>query len=115
MEQVPPRPMTPFDCLNTPGWLHTLKLMLPYIPPNIQRTFAMFIRFQEMRYTLEHFKVFRNRSFSENLFNDLKPYMEPSDLEMMEQMESMMSMLEIMQNMKGDFFNEFMDESSCDE
>ena len=115
MERVPPKPMTPFDLLNTPEWLHTMKLIVPYIPPHIQRTFAMFIRFQEMRYTMEHFKVCHNHSFSENIINDLKPYMESSDLEMMEQMESMMSMMEMMQNMKGDLFNDFMDESSCDE
>ena len=115
MEQVPPKPMTLFDSMNTPQWIHSLKLMLPYMPSGIQRTFAVFIRFQEMRYTMEHFKAFSSHSSPENIFNDLKPYMEPSDLEMMEQMESMMSMMEMMQNMKGDFFNEFMDESSGNE
>ena len=115
MEQIPPKPMTLFDSMNTPQWLHTMKLLLPYVPVNIQHTFALFIRFQEMRYTMEHFKAFQNHSSPENILCDLKPYMEASDLEIMEQMESMMSMMEMMKNMKGDFFNEFVDESSGNE
>lgn len=129
MEQNPPKLMTPFDRTTTPDWLYMIKLMLPYTPENFQHSLAVFIRFQEMQYTLRYFQGFSKKKGSNNIMNDLKPYMEPSAQEMMEQMESMMSMMEMVQmmnenasdnsegfnpmdmfsdlfNMKGDYNNE---------
>ena len=80
MEQNPPKPMTPFDNLVTPPFLYTLKLLLPYTPPSIQRFFGVYIKFLELR---------------------LKPYMNPSEKEMMEQMSGMMNMMEMVQNMQN--------------
>jgi len=121
--------MTPFDCTTTPDWLYIIKLMLPYTPEKLQHSLAVFIRFQEMQYTLRYFHGFSKKKVSDNILNDIKPYMEPSAQEMMEQMESMMSMMEMMRlmtentsdnsdgfnpmnmfsdlfNMKGDYNNE---------
>ena len=101
MEQNPRKLMTPFDCTTTPDWLYMIKLMLPYTPENIQHSLAVFIRFQEMKYTLSHFQGFSKKSFSDTILNDIKPYMEPSAQEMMEQMESIMNMMEMMQTMQN--------------
>ena len=141
MERNPPKPMTPFDCITTPDWLYMFKLMNPYTPANIQHSLALFIRFQEMQYTMRHFHGFSKSKPSNSILNDIRPYMDPSAQEMMEQMESLMNMMEMMQsfqentpdnssdpsgfnpmdilsdmfNMKGDFEHERMDESPGNE
>lgn len=99
MENNPPKLMTPFDRTTTPDWLYMIKLMLPYTPEKIQHSLAVFIRFQEMQHTLRYFHGFAKKNISNNILNDIKPYMEPSAQEMMEQMESMMSMMDMMQMM----------------
>ena len=109
MEQNPPKLMTPFDRTTTPDWLYMIKLMLPYTPEKLQHSLAVFIRFQEMQYTLKYFQGFSKEKGSDNILSDIKPYMEPSAQEMMEQMESMMNMLEMMQSMQDFPLNNFED------
>lgn len=92
--------MTPFDCQTIPQWIYMLKLLLPYTPEKYQHTLAIFIRFQEMQFTLKHFKGFRNVKHLDNIINDVKPYMDSATQDMMEQMESVMSMLDMMQMMQ---------------
>ena len=58
MEKFPPRPMTPFDELVTPPFLYTLKLLLPYIPAPAQRSLAIFLKFFELKNTMEIFYGF---------------------------------------------------------
>ena len=93
MEQNPPKPMTPFDNLVTPPFLYTLKLLLPYTPPSMQRFFGIYIKFLELRHTMEYFQGFS--SSPANILEGLKPYMGPAEKEMMEQMEMMMNMMEM--------------------
>ena len=100
MEQNPPKLMTPFDCQTTPQWLYMLKLMLPYTPDNLQHSLAVFIRFQEMQYTMKYFNKCSKKHSHNTVLHDIKPYMDSSTQEMMEQMESMMSMMELLQNMQ---------------
>lgn len=104
MEKTPPRPMTPLDELVTPHFLYILKLLLPYVPPAMQRTCAIFLKFFELKRTMELFYGFdenRKENSSSNILSDLKPYMNPKEREMMEQMESMMNMMEMMQQMQN--------------
>lgn len=97
MEHNIPKLMTPFDCQTTPQWLYMLKLMLPYTPDNLQHSLAIFIRFQEIQYTMKHFKRFSKKKSQNMILTDIKPYMDPSTQEMMEQMESIMNMMEMME------------------
>ena len=99
MEQNPPKPMTPFDNLVTPPFLYTLKLMLPYTPPSVQRFFGIYIKFLELRHTMEYFQGFS--SSPANILEGLKPYMGPAEKEMMEQMSSMMNMMEMVRSMQS--------------
>ncbi len=99
MEQNPPKPMTPFDNLVTPPFLYTLKLMLPYTPPSVQRFFGIYIKFLELRHTMEYFQGFS--SSPANILEGLKPYMGPAEKEMMEQMSSMMNMMEMVRGMQS--------------
>lgn len=100
MEQHPPKPMTPFDNLVTPPFLYTLKLLLPYTPPSIQRFFGVYIKFLELRHTMEVFQGFTSDPSPSNILEGLKPYMDPAEKEMMEQMSGMMNMMEMVQNMQ---------------
>ncbi len=101
MERPPLKPMTPFDNLVTPPFLYTLKLLLPYTPASAQRFLAIYIKFLELRYAMEHFRGFPSDTSSQNILEGLKPYMSPSEKEMMEQMSSMMNMMEMVQNMQA--------------
>ena len=102
MEQKPPRLMTPFDSLITPPGLYTLKLLLPYTPPSAQHFLAVYIKFAELSYTMEHFRGFPAASRPLELFSELKAYMSPEERENLEQMETMMNMMEMMQTMNSD-------------
>lgn len=95
--------MTPFDELVTPPFIYTLKLLLPYVPPAMQRTCGIFLKFFELKITMEHFLGFdntRSPGSSGDILNELKPYMDPKEKEMMEQIEGMMNMMEMMQMMQ---------------
>lgn len=96
MEHKPQKPMTPFDNMVTPPNLYTLKLMLPYTPSSNQKFIAVYIKFLELRYTMENFRGIPDRSHG--ILEDLKPYMAPEEKEMMEQMEMMMNMMEMVQS-----------------
>ena len=90
MNQKFPKPMTPFDSLVTPHHLYLMKLLLPYVPPAFQRMLACYIKFMEFQYTLEHFQGFSSSSDeTSHILNDLKPYMDPGEQEMMEMASSM--------------------------
>ena len=99
MEQNTLKPMTPFDNLVTPPFLYTLKLLLPYTPPSVQRFFGIYIKFLEFRHTLEYFQGFS--SSPSNILEGLKPYMNPAEKEMMEQMSGMMNMMEMVRSMQS--------------
>lgn len=101
MEQKPPRPMTPFDNLVTPPHLYTLKLMLPYTPPSVQRMLGIYIKFLELRHTMEYFHGFPASSSPSSILEELKEYMGPEEREQMEQMEGIMNMMEMMQSMQS--------------
>ena len=100
MEQNSLKPMTPFDNLVTPPFLYTLKLLLPYTPPSVQRFFGIYSKFLELRHTMEYFQGF-DFSSPANILEGLKPYMEPAEKEMMEQMSSMMNMMEMVRGMQS--------------
>ena len=103
MEKFPPKPMTPLDELVTPPFLYTMKLLLPYVPAPAQRMLAIFLKFFELKRTMEIFYGFGKggKDISpDTILNDLKPYMNPDEQEMMEQMEGMKNMMEMMQQMQ---------------
>lgn len=101
--------MTPFDEYISNQSLQMLKLMIPFLPPQNQRMFAVYIKFLELRHTLAFFRGMRQKEHSpEDIFNTIKPYMSPSDAESFDQMMNMMSMMSMvqeMQNMSGEDFD----------
>ena len=101
MEERTPKPMTPFDCMVTPTYLYTMKLMLPYTPTSMQRMLGIYIKFQELQHTMQYFYGFREDYPPSSMLERLKNFMEPSEREKMEQMMQMMNMMEMVQNLQS--------------
>ena len=101
MEHESPKLMTPFDCQTIPQWIYILKILLPYTPLSLQHSLAVFIRIQEMQFTMKHFHNFSPKIPSHNIINDVKPFMDSETQEMLEQMESIISMMDMMQMMQN--------------
>lgn len=97
--------MTPFDEYISNQSLQMMKLIIPFLPPQNQRMFAVYVKFLELRHTLSFFRSMRQKEHTpEDLLQTIKPYLSPSDVESFDQMMSMMSMVQEMQNMsEGDF------------
>ena len=100
--------MTPFDEYISNQPLQMMKLLIPFLPPQNQRMFAVYVKFLELRHTLSFFRGMRQKAHSpEDIFDSIKPYMSPSDAESFDQMMNMMSMMSMVQEMQnmsdGDF------------
>ena len=109
MEQKPPKPQTPFDSLVIPQQLQMMKLLLPYISSSTQSMLAIFIKFQELKYTIRYFKSseFLLKIQSENkdqlsfmnMIEEFIPYLEKEQGDMIQNVLSAMQMMEMAQNM----------------
>ena len=107
MEWKTPQKMTPLDLAVTDKNLQALKLLLPYVPSDIQPMLGIYVKFAEFQNTLSYFRFFTRSSLHknlsmENVMNDLKNYYPEKDFEMMENMVQAMNMMEMMQNMNMD-------------
>lgn len=111
MERRPPLPMTPFDSMVTTPGLQMMKLMLPYLPSAFRRMLAFYIKFTELNNTI-HIFFSQNGSTTEKdmpfekqqlspagILEDLRPYMEESDANMLDSILSAMNMMEMMKGM----------------
>ena len=94
-----PKLMTPFDMLVTSSSLYTLKLMLPFAPASMQRSLAIYIKFSELKATMEHFYGFLNTDHPGSVLEQLKSCLSPEEQTQMSQMEELMNMMEMMQTM----------------
>ena len=45
-----------FDALYTNNQIQKLKVLLPYIDPSMQKNMAVYIKYMELKYTMELFK-----------------------------------------------------------
>ena len=101
MEYKESKLMTPFDCLVTPSYLYTLKLLLPYTPVSTQHFLACYIKILELYYTISSFQGFPAQKDSGQILTELKSYMEKRDLDKMEQIETLMNMMDMIQSMQS--------------
>ena len=115
--------LTPFDKLTSTPDLQLIKLLIPYISPYMRQTIAVFIKFTELKNTMQYFssRIPEKEEFSGmQIFEEILPYM-PNELS--EQFEQMKGMMEMMQgqdlsdmfqmfSQEGADSNERMDESS---
>jgi leucyl aminopeptidase len=71
------------------------------MPVSMQHMLAVYIKFMEFQYTLEHFRGFPERAESQNILDDLKIYLSPEERNQMEQMQNMMHMMDMVQNLQN--------------
>ena len=88
-----------------------MKLMLPYLPSAFRRMLAFYIKFTELNNTIHIFfsqngsstgkdMPFEKHQISpSDILEDLRPYMEESDANMMDSILSAMNMMEMMKGM----------------
>lgn len=105
-----------FDSLFTTNQLQMLKILLPCLPPSSQGGLAVYIKMQELQYTLEYMKHHtKNQPLlpppeENDIFDQLFPYCSPSQKdqilqfqEMSRQMESIRDAVEMAQMMQDMF------------
>lgn len=102
------KPMTPFDELVSPSDFFYLKLLIPYVPKQMQRFLGIYIKYNEFMNTLHSFYGFPDSDFANifdnpiDIFENLKPYLSPEEFDKFEQIESLLSMIEMMKMMQQD-------------
>lgn len=99
-----------FDALYTTNQMQKLKVLLPYIEPSMQKHLAVYIKYQELRYTLRHT---REHPFTlcgcggsqpekpdfRGLCRELCRYCGPEEIRQLEQLGNLFQTMETMQEM----------------
>ncbi len=94
--------MTPFDCRIATQSLQLTKLLIPYLPRETQRIMAIYVKFMEFQNTWSSFRAFKQKSYTtQDIFQELRPFMPPSTSESIDNLMNMMSMMEMMQSMQN--------------
>ncbi len=98
-----------FDALYTNNQIQKLKVLLPYIDPSMQKNMAVYIKYMELKYTMELFKKHpfhicaasgeTEKPDLKKLCRELKPYSTEAEVKQLEQMESMFQTMEMYQEM----------------
>lgn len=109
MEKKPPVMMTPFDCMVTNEMLQTMKLMIPYLPPDLQRMAGIYAKFTELQNAIACFqppyhdsrrrRLRQKKLDMETFTKELAPYLSPDAASSVETLRQAMSMMEMMQSM----------------
>lgn len=99
--------MTPFDCRIATQSLQLTKLIIPYLPRETQHTMAVYVKFMELQNTWSFFQAFNEKTqTTQDIIQELRPYMPPSACDSIDNLMNMMSMMEMMQsfqeNSEGD-------------
>ena len=110
MEKKPPLKMTPFDLMVTTELLQTMKLMIPYLPPDLQRMAGIYAKLSELQNAIYYFQPpyydSRRRRLRQKkldihtLMDDLRPYLTKEACEMFDNMEQAVEMMQMMQGMQ---------------
>ena len=114
MNQMPP--MTPLDYKVSSKELNMLKVLLPYVDIGFQPMLAAYIKYTELRATIDLFAmnpyVFGTRSSSPDftdIISSVLPYLTPEEQESMEQMQNMFNTINMFNMFQGDMSPDMMD------
>lgn len=98
-----------FDALYTNNQIQKLKVLLPYIEPSMQKNMAIYIKYMELKYTMDLFRKHpfhvcsssekQKRPDMKKICSELKPYCTEAEVKQLEQMESMFQTMEMYQEM----------------
>ena len=100
-----------FDMLYTTNHMKILKLLIPYLESEHQKKLAVFIKWQELMFTLNFFKQYSASLYSpdfkqskkldlNNLISLLTPYCNESEKAIISQFSQMQNMMNMMEQMK---------------
>ena len=100
-----------FDTLYTTNHMKILKLLIPYLESEHQKKLAVFIKWQELMFTLNFFKQYSASLYSpdfkqskkldlNNLISLLTPYCNESEKAIISQFSQMQNMMNMMEQMK---------------
>ncbi|MBO5292254.1 MAG: hypothetical protein J6B10_03620 [Lachnospiraceae bacterium] len=110
-----------FDTLFTTNSIQILKIILPCIPAKIQRHLAVYIKYLELQYTIQYFKIhpvsFGGRLLEnqtqdiQSILPKLQGYLSPAGKSQLEQLMGMLQTFKTIQEMKSmmDMMNAFSD------
>lgn len=117
MEKRPPLPMTQLDMLVTSEKLQMMKLMLPYIPSSYRGMLAIYLKFTEFQNTLRLFNgsggsssdIIKSRDIHSpaDILEDLRPFMDPKDMDSIDMLLNAMNMMDMMKGMDSSDFSGF--------
>ncbi|MCM1263802.1 MAG: hypothetical protein NC313_13915 [Butyrivibrio sp.] len=98
-----------FDALYTNNSIQKLKVLFQYIEPSMRKNMAIYIKYMELKYTMDLFKKhpFQICSASmdsekpdiQKIFHELKPYCTEGEAKQLEQLSSMLKTMEMYQEM----------------
>lgn len=98
-----------FDALYTTNQIQKFKVLLPYLEPAMQKNIAVYIKYMELKYTMELFRkhpFYVHSAAKENdkpdlrkLIHELKSYSSEAEIRQLDQMESMFQTMEMYQEM----------------
>ena len=100
-----------FDMLYTTNHMKILKLLIPYLESEHQKKLAVFIKWQELMFTLNFFKQYSASLYSpdfkqskkldlNNLISLLTPYCNESEKAIISQFSQMQNMIHMMEEMQ---------------
>lgn len=109
-----------FDTLFTNNQIQMYKILLSYLPPALQYKFAIYIKFLELQYTIDFFRIHPQaalKCFSHEtsidrgkIFDEMIPFCDSSQIEQLNQikrilqsLDSMQEMMEMMEMLKAFF------------
>jgi len=102
--------MTPFDEAILPKELQMLKAFLPFLPANLQKMLAIYIKWTELRYTIEYFQ--RNIPAQQTpdigkLMNSMKCFLPPEEQAQIEQFADIFENMDMYRDMFEGFSSAF--------
>lgn len=102
--------MTPFDEAILPKELQMLKAFLPFLPANMQKMFAVFIKWTELVYTINYFSqrtpTQQNPEIG-NLIQCMKNFLSPEERAQIEQFEDIFENMDMYRDMFEGFSSAF--------
>ena len=98
--------MTPFDEAILPGELKMFKAFLPFLPANLQKMCAIYIKWMELKATIDYYNQhppIQEPADMSHVFRHLKGILPPEEQASMEQLADMMENMDLYRNMFESF------------
>lgn len=107
MEKTENEAVAMFDTLYTTNHLQLLKILLPYLEEELQKKLAIYIKFQEMQYTIKYLKehvlfrterILQKKEFNmQTLISEMSPYFTDQERNMANQFSNLKNMMDSME------------------